>query len=58
MEDDFCCFRTFKVLFLLGQAGKKVKAKANAMRTELEKMGTVEEEITLKLEHRPRSGAK
>jgi hypothetical protein len=30
-------FHTFKDVFLLGQAGNKAKAKANSLRTELEK---------------------
>jgi hypothetical protein len=37
MEDALCRFHTFKDVFLLGQAGKKVKAKANTLRTELVK---------------------
>jgi hypothetical protein len=35
MEDALCRFHTFKVAFLLGRAGKQVKANANALRTEL-----------------------
>ena len=35
MEDDLCRFHTFKDVFLLGQDGKKVNAKGNALRTEL-----------------------
>ena len=35
---------TFKDVFLLGQAGKKAKAKANALRTELVKKRKVDEE--------------
>jgi len=37
MEDALHGFHTFKGVFLLGQAGKKAKAKANALRTELVK---------------------
>jgi hypothetical protein len=37
MEDCLHCFRTFKDVFLLRQAGTKAKTKANALRTELEK---------------------
>jgi hypothetical protein len=37
MEDTLCSFHTFKDVFLLGQAGKEAKNKANAMRTELVK---------------------
>jgi len=37
MEDALCRFHTFKDVFLLGRAGKKAKAKANALRTELVK---------------------
>jgi len=36
-------FHTFKDVFLLGQAGKKAKAKANALRTELVKKQKVDE---------------
>jgi len=36
-EDALRHFHTFKVVFLLGRAGKKAKAKANAVRTELMK---------------------
>jgi len=38
------CFHTFKDVFLLGQAGQKAKAKANALRTELVKKRNVDEE--------------
>jgi hypothetical protein len=44
MEDGLHCFHIFKDVFLLGQAGKKAKAKANALRTELVKKGKVGEE--------------
>ena len=37
MEYRLHTFHTFKDVFLLGRAGKKVKAKANALRTELVK---------------------
>jgi hypothetical protein len=37
MEDALGCFHTFKDVFLLGRAGKKAKAKATALRTELGK---------------------
>jgi len=42
MEDSLCRFHTFKDVFLLGRAGKKAKAKANALRTELVKKGKVD----------------
>ena len=35
MQDALYRFHTFKDVFLLGRAGKKVKAKGNALRTEL-----------------------
>jgi len=44
MEDTLCHFHTFKDVFLFGRAGKKAKAKANALRTELEKKRKVDEE--------------
>jgi len=44
MEDGLHCFHTFKDVFLLGQAGKKAKGKANALRTELVKKRKVDEE--------------
>ena len=44
MEDALCCSDTFKDVFLLGGAGKKAKAKANALRTELVKKQKVDEE--------------
>jgi len=37
MEDALHWFQTFKDVFLLGLAGKKVKAKAHALRMELMK---------------------
>jgi hypothetical protein len=37
MEDALHSFHTFQDVFLLGRAGKKAKAKANALRTELVK---------------------
>jgi len=37
MEDSLHRFHTFKDVFVLGQAGKKAKAKANALRMELVK---------------------
>jgi len=44
MADPFHQFHTFKDVFLLGQACKKVKADANALRTELVKKKKVDEE--------------
>jgi len=44
MEDAFHRFHTFKDVFLLRWAGKKAKAKANALRTELLKKRKVDEE--------------
>jgi len=44
MEDALHRFHTFKDLFLLGRVGKKAKAKANALRTELVKKRKVDEE--------------
>jgi hypothetical protein len=44
MEDALHLVHTFKYVFLLGQAGKKAKAKAHALRTELMKKGKVDEE--------------
>jgi hypothetical protein len=43
MEDPLHRFDTFKDVFLLGRAGKKPKAKANALRTELVKKRKVDE---------------
>jgi len=43
MEDALRRFHTFKDVFLLGRAGKKAKAKANALRTELVKKRMVDE---------------
>jgi hypothetical protein len=45
MEDPLHCFHTFKDVFLLGRAGKKTKAKANTLRTELVKKRKVDDEI-------------
>jgi len=42
MEDALRRFHTFKDFFLLGRAGKKAKAKANALRTELVKKRKVD----------------
>jgi hypothetical protein len=44
MENALCRFHTFKDVFLLGRAGKKAKAKANALRTELVKKRNVDQE--------------
>jgi len=44
MEDALCRFDTFKDVFLHGRAGKKAKAKANALRTELVKKRKLDEE--------------
>jgi len=44
MEDSLRRFHTFKDVFLLGRAGNKVKAKANARRTEHMKQRKVDEE--------------
>jgi len=44
MEDALHRFHTFKDVFLLGRAGKKAKAKANALRMELVKKRKVDEE--------------
>jgi hypothetical protein len=44
MEDALCRFYTFKDVFLLGRAGRKAKAKANVLRTELVKKRKVDEE--------------
>jgi hypothetical protein len=44
MEDALRRFHTLKDVFLLGRAGKKAKAKANALRTELVKKRKVHEE--------------
>jgi len=45
MEDALRRFHTFKDIYLLWRASKKVKAKANALRTELVKMRKVDKEI-------------
>ena len=44
MEDTLHHSHTFKDVFLLGRAGKKAKAKANALRTELVKKQKVDKE--------------
>jgi hypothetical protein len=44
MEDALHCFHTFKDVFLLRRAGKKAKAQATALRTELVKKRKVDEE--------------
>ena len=44
MEDDFRRFHIFKDVFLIGPAGKKAKAKANALRTEIVEKRKVDEE--------------
>jgi hypothetical protein len=44
MQEALHRFHTFKDVFLLGRAGKKAKAKANALRTELVKKRKVDEE--------------
>jgi len=44
MDDALCHFHTFKDVFLPGRASKKVKAKANALRTELMKTQNVDKE--------------
>jgi len=44
MQDALCHFHTFKDVFLLGQAGSKAMAKANALRTELIKKRNVDEQ--------------
>ena len=45
MEDAVCRFRTFKGVSFLGQAGRMVKAKANALRTELVQKRKVDEKL-------------
>jgi hypothetical protein len=47
VEDALCRFHTFQHVFLLGRAGKKAKAKANGLRTELIKKQKVDEETTV-----------
>ena len=44
MEDAWCHFHTFTDVFSLGRAGKKAKANANALGTELMKKRKVDEE--------------
>jgi hypothetical protein len=46
MEDALRRYHTFKDVFLLGRAGKKAKAKANALRTELIQKRKVDEETS------------
>jgi len=46
MDNTLHCFHSFKYVLLLGWAGKKGKAKANALRTELVKKGKVDEETS------------
>jgi hypothetical protein len=43
-EDALHPFHTFRDVFLLGRAGKKAMANANALRTELVKKRKVDEE--------------
>jgi hypothetical protein len=49
MEDALRRINTFKDVFLLGQAGKKAKAKANDLRTEVVKKRKVEEETNAEI---------
>jgi hypothetical protein len=44
LEDALCRFHSFKDVFLLVRAGKKAKAKANALRMELVKKRNVDED--------------
>jgi len=44
IDDTSRCFYTFKDVFLLGRAGKKVKVKGNALWTELMKKRKADEE--------------
>jgi len=44
MEDSLHRFHTFKDIFALGHAGRKAKARANALGTELVKKRSVDEE--------------
>jgi len=44
MEDALRHVHTFKVVFLLGRAGKEAKPKANALRTDLMKKRVVDKE--------------
>jgi hypothetical protein len=46
LEDALHHFHTFNNVFLLARAGKKAKAKANALRKELVKKRKVDKEIT------------
>jgi len=43
IEDPFCHFHSLKDVSLLGRAGTKVKAKANALRMQLMKKQKVDE---------------
>ena len=45
MEDTVCRFHTFEGVSFLGQAGRMVKAKANALRTELVQKRKVDEKL-------------
>jgi hypothetical protein len=58
LEDALRHFHTFKDGLLLGRAGKKAKAKANAQRAELVKTQKVDKEKMLILGRCLRSGAK
>jgi len=58
MEDTVHCFDYFKDVFSLGRAGKKAKAKANGLRTQLMKKRNVDEETTADIQCHPGSGAK
>jgi hypothetical protein len=49
MADALHRVHTFKDVFLLGQAGKKAKAKANALRMELVKKRMVDEETNAEI---------
>ena len=51
-------FHTFKDVFLLGRAGKKAKARANALRTDRVKKRKVDNETNAELGRRPRSSGK
>jgi hypothetical protein len=44
LEDSLCHFHTFKEVFLLRQAGKRVRAKAHALRMELVKKRKVDKD--------------
>jgi len=49
IDDALCRFHTCKDLFLLRRAGKKAKAKANALRTELVKKRKVDDETNAEI---------